>query len=92
MRRRLLVATALGVVAIGSVAAAWLQEPAALTAADAADAAEEAFADVGLEASLQGEPLATTYHGAGREPVDPRHRSGDGGCALGRNHDHGGAA
>lgn len=63
-------ATALAVVAIGSVGVAWFEEPPALTAADAADAAEGAFEDVGIEAALRGEPSPSTYATSDRGLVD----------------------
>ena len=70
MRRRLVAAAALAVVAIGSVGVAWSQEPPALTAADAAEAAEGAFEDVGIDAALRGDPSPSTYVTSDRGPVD----------------------
>ena len=63
-------ATALAVVAIGTVGAAWLEEPPVLTAADAADAAEHAFAGAGVDAAIRGEPSPSTYARRERGPVD----------------------
>ena len=63
-------AIALGVVAIGCVGVAWFQDPPELTAEDAADATEGAFADAGLDAALRGEPSPSTYARQDRDPVE----------------------
>jgi hypothetical protein len=70
VRLRVVVASALALVALGSVAAAWSEDPPELTADDAAHAAEDAFEDSGLDASLRGEPFRTTYATRNRSPVD----------------------
>jgi hypothetical protein len=70
MRGRAGIAAALAVVAIGSVAFAWLDDPPDLTAADAVTAAEGAFAAAGLDASVDRSPVRTTYAPARRDPVE----------------------
>ncbi len=60
----------MALVALGSVAAAWSEDPPELTASDAAHAAEAAFEDSGLDASPRGEPFRTTYATRSRAPVD----------------------
>ncbi len=64
-----MVAAAAAVVAVGSVAAGWLEEAPELTAADAVEATQAAFDDAGLDASVQTDPVRATYESRAREPV-----------------------
>jgi hypothetical protein len=70
MRVRVAIAAALAVVAIGSVAFAWLDGPPDLTASDAVTAAEDAFAAAGLDAAVDRAPVRTTYVADTSEPVE----------------------
>jgi hypothetical protein len=57
-----LVTVGIGVVALGAVAAAWLQDPDPVTADQAVGVAERAFAAAGLpDAVVDGSPIAGVY-------------------------------
>jgi hypothetical protein len=68
--RRSLAAAALAGVAIVAVALGWLEDPPHLTADHAAHAAEAAFEDTGLDASVEGEPVSASYTQRTGQPVD----------------------
>ncbi len=71
MRRlRLGALAALAVVAVGVVAAGWLEPVPEISAADAVVAADRAFARAGLEAEVEDDPARGTYVSDNQEPVD----------------------
>jgi hypothetical protein len=70
MRVRRIVAVVVAASAIGVVAVAWSQEEPALTASEAAGAAESALRHAGLDPEVDADPVASTYDSRAGEPVD----------------------
>jgi len=69
-RRRVGLAILLGLVAVATVGAGWLDGVPDLTAAEAADVAEGAFEAAGVTAVVDRDPWASTYVSQSRRPVE----------------------
>jgi len=70
MSLRVIAAAGIAVVAIGAVAVAWLQDAPEISAQEAVTAAEAALQQAGVEATVEPDPLLTTYTPQSDEPID----------------------
>jgi hypothetical protein len=70
MRWPAIAALALAAVAIGVAGAGWWEDAPELTAADAVAATEGALRDAGLDATVEPDPVRTTYASRTRAPVE----------------------